>query len=283
MKHTEETKKKISESRKGQPAWNKGTKQKNFEPKKCKLCGNIFEKNKHMNARRWFAREFCSIQCSKINTTETPPKKCETCSEIFYKNKYTTFKKWPHRKFCSSKCSLAKAQKDRIGTKLSKEWCEKLSKAHMGQESWNKGTKTKLNCFFCKKDFYPRNGKIKNVKFCSLQCSGKSQRFKSRYANRGENHHNWKGGVTNENEKIRRSVEYKKWRYEVLERDEHKCVNCGSEENIWVDHIKPFHLYVDLRFDVNNGRALCRDCDKEIGWSLFKDDNPQKRQVQKVS
>jgi hypothetical protein len=81
---------------------------------------------------------------------------------------------------------------------------------------------------------------------------------------RGENHFNWKGGITELNHKIRTSLEYKLWRIAVFERDNYTCQGCkkrGSTE-IHADHIKPFSLYPNLRFVPNNGRTLCIDCHK---------------------
>ena len=68
-----------------------------------------------------------------------------------------------------------------------------------------------------------------------------------------ENHWNWKGGITEENHKIRTSIEYKEWRIGVLQRDRFSCINCGyrskgqKTRDIRVDHIKPFSLYPELQ------------------------------------
>jgi 5-methylcytosine-specific restriction endonuclease McrA len=89
----------------------------------------------------------------------------------------------------------------------------------------------------------------------------------------GENHPAWKGGVTKLSHKIRTSVEYKNWRLAVLERDNFTCVLCGyvssKPRDMRADHIKPFHLYPELRFDVANGRALCVPCDHAHGWQVW--------------
>lgn len=78
---------------------------------------------------------------------------------------------------------------------------------------------------------------------------------------RGKNHHHWKGGITNENHKIRTSLEYKLWRKAVFERDNWTCIWCGERGGILnADHIKPFALFPELRFSIDNGRTLCKKC-----------------------
>jgi len=85
---------------------------------------------------------------------------------------------------------------------------------------------------------------------------------------RGKNHWNWRGGVTKERVKIWWSLEYKLWRKSVFERDNYTCIWCGarngSGKNVYLeaDHIKPFAFYPELRFAIDNGRTLCRDCHK---------------------
>lgn len=94
----------------------------------------------------------------------------------------------------------------------------------------------------------------------------------------GPNHPNWKGGVAPVHQMIRASIPYKQWRMAVFERDHFTCVMCGFRSryhgrgkcDIRADHIKPFHQYPELRFDVDNGRTLCVPCDLQHGWQPWR-------------
>lgn len=82
---------------------------------------------------------------------------------------------------------------------------------------------------------------------------------------KGNKHHFWKGGVASENVKARSSSQLKIWRKTVFERDGYACVECGDARggNLNADHIKPFAYFPEFRFELNNGRTLCKPCHKK--------------------
>lgn len=108
--------------------------------------------------------------------------------------------------------------------------------------------------------------------FCSKECYNahpKSEEFKQKISAlfRGSGHPNWKGGVM-KGRKDRNLMEYKNWRKAVFERDHFTCQECGVKNEkglgrtvkLEADHILPWGLYPQERYNVENGRTLCQDC-----------------------
>ena len=172
-------------------------------------------------------------------------------------------------------------------TGLTKETAPQLSNSGVkkGNIPWNKGIKTGIvpKSAFKKGRKLPEADKERNRDLLSKRWdSGEfigttgmkfslETRRKISEANRGANNYNWKGGITTENLKFRRSFEYRIWREAVYARDDYTCQNChvrGVELN--ADHIKPFSQYPELRLAIDNGRTLCVSCHRKIGWNTYQ-------------
>lgn len=154
----------------------------------------------------------------------------------------------------------SKMGKSRVGIPRSVETKNKISKSHIGIKH-SEETKKKFSKLFTGRKHTPEAKK------------------KIGYANRGKKSHFWKGGITPINQKIRTSREYKIWRQSVFIRDNFICIWCGSKDNIQADHIKPFADYPELRFAIDNGRTLCRECHKKTdtwGWNYWVNNKKQK-------
>ncbi len=99
---------------------------------------------------------------------------------------------------------------------------------------------------------------------------------KGKLGPKGKDAHNWRGGTSTSYQLIRGSKEYKLWRKAVFERDNYTCIWCGKRGYLNADHIKPFSLYPELRFAIDNGRTLCRDCHKSTDTFAHKIYNYEK-------
>lgn len=151
--------------------------------------------------------------------------------------------------------NLSLAGKGKTRKPLSLEHKEKLLSARRGKPSWNKGKK--LSKEIVDKMSLSRKGSLpwnKGKKMPQISSS---------------NHYLWKGGITPINMQIRNSLEYKLWRTAVFERDNYTCVWCGVRSSAGIkvilnaDHIKPFSLFPELRFEIDNGRTLCIVCHRK--------------------
>ena len=77
----------------------------------------------------------------------------------------------------------------------------------------------------------------------------------------GEQNPNWRGGLRSERKKAMGRYEYRDWRNSVFARDNWTCQICGDRGvYLEADHIKPWCAFPDLRYDVDNGRTVCKPC-----------------------
>jgi hypothetical protein len=161
-------------------------------------------------------------------------KNCKNCQKEFNKKPSDSQKYWIKKMFCSSKCSgtFNNTAQKLMGIKRPKDVIEKLKQTMFkkGQKPWNK-----------------------NKEFPQIS---------------GKNHPNWKGGISNNGSRryIMTTLEYKIWRRSVFERDNYTCIWCGIRSakgvrvTLHADHIKPWSLFPELRFEIDNGRTLCEPC-----------------------
>lgn len=134
----------------------------------------------------------------------------------------------------------AKGNKSFTGQKHTEEWKQKMRGSRpnrKGIPAWNKG-----------------------MKFGPLSLE---KRILAGIRNKGANNPNWKGGITPKNIKIRESMEGRAWKRAVLQKDGFKCIWCGETKKLHIDHIKPFADFPELRFEVSNGRVLCKECHRK--------------------
>ena len=240
----------------------KGNKNSNWKGGKevsCQICSNLFwVKPSHAEKRKT-----CSAECrnelwkksgkyaGKNNPSFGKATRfsdkfevcCAACGKSLLKTK-SQLNRTPNP-FCSRKCLLGT-----IG---------KRDKTGVNNPFWN-GGKISISCETCSKEVLINPSQKGKARFCSRVCFSEFQKTLV-----GEKSYAWKGGhKSSEISKLRSRGEYKRWRKTVLKRDNYTCVCCGYNGNdkgkLHVDHIKSFLNFPDLRYDVNNGRVLCKYC-----------------------
>jgi len=144
------------------------------------------------------------------------------------------------------------------GYKLTQEQRERVRKAHLGIKLTEEHRKNISKAL--KKQW--KNG-VKRTGMLGKKHS-KETREKMSFAQKGEKSYMWKGGVSPINKIIRKSVKFKLWRESVFKRDDYTCQQCKIRGGILhPDHIKPFALFPELRFNLDNGQTLCINCHKK--------------------
>lgn|SRR3990167_4868892 len=179
---------------------------------------------------------------------------------VVYKNKKPGWNKGKKYPFKSRPGSIGRKAWNK-GMKLSEEYKRKISEALKGEKNYLFGkhlsaeTKKKLS------DAGKKRGAPWNI---GRKRPDVSERNKNniRYA---KDFYSWRGDITPINHLIRSSKIYKLWKEEVLKRDGYQCSRGGKDHGskLHIDHIKPLADFLELIFDLDNGRTLCEDCHRK--------------------
>lgn len=238
--------------------------------KNCIICGNeIIDSKVHLETRKTCSRKCVGILFKTQLAGENNPnyknagiKNCNFCGK-----EYKSYNK--KSKYCSHICSDTSQRinpecnrrqfrvikrKVRIKKIYLCSICniKQINRKNKYCKECNRiKNKIKIKCKNCGLIGYSYKIRIKS--FCSEEC--KFDFYK------GEGNPNYIDGRTPENQKIRHSKPYAKWRLEVFKRDDYTCVFCGKVGGeLNADHIKPFSKFPALRLVISNGRTLCKPC-----------------------
>jgi len=113
-----------------------------------------------------------------------------------------------------------------------------------------------FNCVICDSKVLtqPAQMKYRNRKTCSLKCRAVYRRKEAQLRRTCYTKHQL-------DRLARYSPEAKEWRKKVFERDDYTCQMCNIRGSyLEADHIKPWAYFPELRYELTNGRTLCRPC-----------------------
>lgn len=115
--------------------------------------------------------------------------------------------------------------------------------------------KMDVRCKVCGTQFTPHAGY--REKTCSKACENVDKSTRQQ----GARSHLWQGGKTAQVVIERSSARYGVWRRAVFERDDYSCQICFVRGGkLCAHHRKRWATHPELRYDVDNGIALCWAC-----------------------
>jgi len=166
---------------------------------------------------------------------------CKTCGK--------KFKSYFSKKaiYCSRECYYKNPESsEKIRKGVLRAYKEgRLTGFQKGHEGYQNSGNFKKGCVSLNKGKHPT----------------KQTRKKISNSLKGEKSNLWKGGISEEHEKIRHGIEFRLWRESVFARDNWTCQKCGNRKvYLHPHHILNFAEYPELRFDIDNGITLCKDC-----------------------
>lgn len=230
----------------------------------CLQCGKkYFVHNYRKNKSR-----FCSRHCRSIYEKNRVDCVCSTCGKTF--ERIPSQVKITKKQFCSVECIFNYGR-----IKLKCSFCGReyiISKSKLSEKTVNnycsneckfKDKKTGMQkvCPICNKEFWvmPYQIELGTGIYCSQDCYGKHL---SKFSV-GENHPNWRGGLSYEPYCQLFNNEFKERVREFFGR---RCVECGASEN--GKRLSVHHVVYDKEACCNEGEAvenrlfvpLCASC-----------------------
>jgi len=190
----------------------------------------------------------------KFGPSEKTEVECTVCGEKMLR---TPSRARAKKFYCSYECQRNRGSKQKVMKNCpccKKDFVSYVSeyKIHCSKECYTRIGRKRYKCRFCSKKFIARKAYDDGKNhYCDMKCYTEDRRneLMAPYKN------------------LSRTGLWRQWRKMVFIRDGHRCIKCGSKENLEADHIIPVaRLIIEGRIDeifmVENGRTLCSECHK---------------------
>lgn len=243
----------------------------------CEQCGRTVTKYRSPSQLPLPPR-FCSHQCHLDNYANPPQKMaCEHCGKKFVA--YLG----DNRKYCSQSCYW-QSKENKVDCTC--KHCGQPFKTVPGELRKGGGNYCSRKCFFA--DHTGKNNPSWKGGYFELTCKQCCETFRLKMGVYGpsqaesrqfcchackiaywrahpEATTNWKNGATAKHEMERKSWRYIEWRKFIFERDNYTCRKCKKQgKRLHAHHLYEFSKYPHLRYSIDNGHTLCRDCHKAL-------------------
>jgi hypothetical protein len=186
----------------------------------------------------------------------TIPRECRQCGAAFLTWRYVV--EQGKGNYCSPACFLSRPREqkaERAQTILHCTLCEQpftvwryragTAKYCSERCQWaakNRGAAR--DCARCGRSFYATASRqrLQDPQYCSKRCHAAAVK------------------AADHPSRTRNSAKNRAWRIAVKVRDGYRCQRCGSSDGLHAHHVRGWHQYTALRFDLGNGITLCRRC-----------------------
>ena len=222
----------------------------------CETCGKQIERLESQIAGE---HVYCGWKCAQVASRTRFEIECRWCGKKFEVTP-TEYKKG--KRLCSWECRVAEKEdaKHRICAICGKHFDviypsrkTQTCSRKCGSELRKRGKF--INCEVCGKQVWVMPCHFDERRFCSWECSYIAKGIE----NRGENNHNWKGGISLLPYPFGWSSELKE---AIKKRDGYVCQNCGETENLVVHHID----YDKSNLSFDNLITVCNSCNSKANY-----------------
>lgn len=281
----------------------------------CSYCGKHFKTGTRNVHKKY---NFCSSECchkyhdENDDIGKTTKLVCEWCGKEFeVKNSYIRKqqKRGQNIRFCGKDCYASYREYSSVSF-LSKEEIDELYELQKTSTCANcgkhvhktllqlfkfKNTKHKFGGMFCnqqcKEQYRNQNHTIAvNCHYCGKQITVNKFKYESQkqfycsWSCMQQEKSSYKESYKKISHYLRTTSSYLKWKNAVLDKDNHKCIECGSEDDLQAHHVYSLYdickennfniekiLNSEIFNDVNNGKTVCVQCHHDYHpWTTIK-------------